>query len=53
MKIKSGSLDPDPDIFFVNTGPEHISYTYRGILMKLHRNVHHYERQCHAHKPGL
>jgi hypothetical protein len=21
MKIKSGSVDPDPDLFFVNTGP--------------------------------
>jgi hypothetical protein len=21
MEIKSGSLDPDPDLFFVNTGP--------------------------------
>jgi hypothetical protein len=33
--------------------PEHISYMYGGILMKLHRNVHHYEEQCRAHEPGL
>jgi hypothetical protein len=33
--------------------PEHISYMFGGILMKLHRNVHHYEEQCRAHEPGL
>jgi hypothetical protein len=33
--------------------PEHISYMYEGILMKLHSNVHHYEEQCRAHEPGL
>jgi hypothetical protein len=30
-----------------------ISYTHGGILMKLHRNVHHYEKPCRSHEPGL
>jgi hypothetical protein len=29
MKIKSGSLDPDPDLFFVNTGPGDSNYYKR------------------------
>jgi hypothetical protein len=33
--------------------PEHISYTHEGILTKLHRNVHHYEKLCRTHEPGL
>jgi hypothetical protein len=32
---------------------EHISYMRGGILMKLHRNVHHYEKLCCLHEPGL
>jgi hypothetical protein len=23
-----------------------------GILMKLHRNVHHHKKFCHTHEPG-
>jgi hypothetical protein len=29
----------------------YISYTHGGILMKLH--IHHYEKQCNVHEPGL
>jgi hypothetical protein len=36
-----------------NICPEHISFTHGGILMNLHRNVHHYEKLCHTHKTGL
>jgi hypothetical protein len=32
--------------------PEHISYLYGGILMKIHINVHLNEKQCHANEPG-
>jgi TRAP-type mannitol/chloroaromatic compound transport system permease small subunit len=32
---------------------EHISYMHGGISMKLHRNVHHYEKLCSTHEPGF
>jgi hypothetical protein len=32
---------------------EHISCTFGGILMKLHTNVHHYEKPCCVHEPSL
>jgi hypothetical protein len=36
-----------------NFCPKQISYTLGGILMKLHTNVHHYEKPCRAHEPDL
>jgi hypothetical protein len=42
MKIKSGSSDPDPDLFFVNTGPgvqEKVNISYKRL--NLYVNIHH------------
>jgi hypothetical protein len=50
MKIKSGSLDPDPDLFIVNTGPETVSLNRNNskILIEMGRKLRFGQSYKHA-----